>query len=86
MTYVRTGMYTRSTDYCVLQVTVSRDSSSNDFSLDAGALVLADQGLQICIKCTHTYACLHTCIIRYVPLKGDITSFCLANGNYIATS
>ena len=28
----------------ILQVTVSRDSSSSDYSLDAGALVLADQG------------------------------------------
>ena len=32
-----------------LQVTVTRDSSSNDYSLDAGALVLADQGVY------HTY-------------------------------
>ena len=32
------------------QVTVFRDSSSNDYSLDAGALVLADQGMY-----THSY-------------------------------
>lgn len=40
-----THVCTCSTYYGVLQVTVSRDSSSSDYSLDAGALVLADQGL-----------------------------------------
>jgi len=34
--------------FATLQVTVTRDSSSNDYSLDAGALVLADQG--VCIN------------------------------------
>lgn len=60
-----------STDYCVLQVTVSRDSSSSDYSLDAGALVLADQGLQICIKCTHTYVRIH---IRIIQCHSKVTS------------
>ena len=33
---------------------MTRDSSSNDYSLDAGALVLADQGVCICIS-NHMY-------------------------------
>ena len=54
-TLIKCGNYIRSydvrtTNHYVLQVTVSRDSSSNDYSLDAGALVLADQGLYVCIK------------------------------------
>ena len=49
-----------SINHYVLQVTVSRDSSSNDYSLDAGALVLADQGWHICIE--YTYVSIQTYI------------------------
>ena len=39
----------------IVQVTVSKDSSSNDYSLDAGALVLADQGMYIRIHMHKLY-------------------------------
>ena len=42
----------------IVQVTVSKDSSSNDYSLDAGALVLADQGMYMHMY-MHAYI-LHT--------------------------
>ena len=41
----------------IVQVTVSKDSSSNDYSLDAGALVLADQGMYTVHA--HVHACIH---------------------------
>ena len=54
-TYVQSTMHPT-----IVQVTVSKDSSSNDYSLDAGALVLADQG-------TYVHAYVHACIhITYV--------------------
>ena len=55
--------------FASLQVTVTKDSSSNDYSLDAGALVLADQG--VCHVNTLVYIMLCTlrkCILTRLLL------------------